>query len=92
MALRRTCFDSIIAIISEQPILKLNHIERLIDEETLKNLDIIRENEVKVLLENSFVLAYHMNLSKIDIDNMTLFELENWLNLLLLEKKNEQNT
>lgn len=58
-------------------------------EETIKNFYAIRENEIERIMETQFVLSYLGNISKKDSDEMTPFELNNWLNLLKKRKEAE---
>lgn len=48
----------------------------------VENLFKLRDNEIKDMLELQFMLAYKVGISKADTDNMTIFELQNWFNLL----------
>lgn len=44
------------------------------------------------MIENTFVLTYHTNLNKKDIEEMSLFELDTWLELLTKQKEIEHES
>lgn len=44
---------------------------------------------MREIIENRFALTYYTNLTKEDVDNMTKFEMDNWIQLLI-ERKDEE--
>jgi hypothetical protein len=51
----------------------------------------MRENEIMRIMELQFVLSYLGHISKEDSDNMTLFELKQWYEMLKKQRKLEQD-
>lgn len=86
MAFRQTCFDNIIVITRHG---SLSEIESLVDEQTYRDIETLRKNTMIEIMENNFVLTYYTSLTKQDLDNMTQFELRNWLSLLIKQKETE---
>jgi hypothetical protein len=57
-----------------------------LDEEVQEAFYKVRENEINYMMEIQFILSYLGNISKQDSDEMTIFELHNWFNLLKKQK------
>jgi hypothetical protein len=58
-------------------------------EDFTKSLDANRMAEVSCIMEKQFLLSYMGNISKVDSDEMTPFELNNWFELLKKQKELE---
>lgn len=84
LALTPICFVSLTQLYKDG----LDQIENL-PEDTLKVFYQNRENEIANIMETQFILSYLGNISKMDSDEMTPFELQNWFNLLKKQKELE---
>lgn len=76
-----TCFVSLTYLYS----VGFDRLDEL-PKETLNRFYEIRENEVERMMEIQFILSYLGNISKKDSDDMTPFELDNWVRLLKKQK------
>lgn len=58
-------------------------------EDYYESIDKLRMNEINNITEMQFLLSYMGNISKKDSDDMTVFELHKWLDLLKKQKELE---
>ena len=79
------CFVSLIDIYLKHGFSSLDELS----EEVLDSLYEAREIEISNIIEMQFVLSYMGNISKLDSDEMTWFELNNWFKLLRKQKELE---
>jgi hypothetical protein len=57
-----------------------------LDDDTLERFYKLRESEIRKMMETQFILSYMANVSKADSDEMTPYELNNWVEILKKQK------